>query len=168
MSLYLPQFVCFSSLPHPFICAAAALEQQTEPNNNNSLVAGEDPPGHDHNQAPLASVWPPWACLSNWAEITNPPALLTLLSWMSKYLWAPISISELQSHMGEKRTTGVRRCLERIQTLKKNVALIIETLKPDCCFWLKASNYSRIIALLMSAFDLSFGTETTFRVMYVT
>lgn len=112
MPLYLPQFVCFSfPPPHPFICAAAALEQQTEPNNNNSLVAGKDPPGHDHNQATLASVWPPWACLSNWVEITNPPALLTLLSWMSKYLWASISISELQSHMWEKRMTGVRRCL---------------------------------------------------------
>lgn len=42
LSIYLPQFVCFSSAP-----SVRLLQQQTESNNNNdsSLVAGEDPPG---------------------------------------------------------------------------------------------------------------------------
>lgn len=128
LSIYLPQFVCFSSPPSVHL-----LQQQTESNNNNDsrLVAGEDPPGCDRERARWPVFDPHRACLSNWVEKTNPPPP-TRLSWISKYLWGSISIWASEAHVRRwpwwVKVSGMHEDAV-------NVALITLGLKPDCLFW---------------------------------
>lgn len=109
-SLYTSHNLSVFHHPHPFISATLAngVKQQQQ------LGRRKDPPGirswSSHTGQRLTS----WDCLSNWVEITNPPPLLTLLSWISKYLWASISIWAPASRVRKEDDYSERRCLECI------------------------------------------------------